>query len=361
MPSYLLMNDTSVTNNIGCRGTVRGLRQMLHEAGYKESGSIPYGFGKDVFQPRSASKSQRRFQRLASRVFSFASPEPVSNRGSMVAGLYHQGIRSIRAELSDRLNKVTDLVINGEGTMHSDQPTALALVAATEIASELGVRSHLVNTTIGSMDDGILRTMAGSCQTIVVREAYSYDYLASKGIESTLSCDALFRQPAQSNMFGKRSKGQPCDGVAYTPGALASNGSIGDEEVRDALKRLMTKHGTVYFLLIENGDLAYKDLVAEESVNLVDLRKMPLNVVFTELSRYRVIYSGRYHVCIYSALACTPFVPLPTNTYKTKGLLRHLACERSESLESDPVEVTDDRLLALHELACRNVNFSSDS
>ncbi len=295
--------------------------------GWDHAGSIPVGWGYRPFGVRAYStlgNIKLRFRSKAERLLRrrLSTPQtypPVSLDG------YKDCLDIVKGTLKKKISDLDAVVINAEGTLHDDQPTALALVAVAEVASELRKHVAVVNGTITRMDNDILQRLARAADAIVIREPKSHREIAHVLPDAVVGADALFMAESPP-----RSRQQESVAVAYTPGVMSLYGALGRESVKKSLIELQAQHPEVHLLTVEREDHRFESVAKSLGVTVTSLEDSNAAATIQALRSFKQVDSGRYHICIYCVLAGVPFRPLVTNTGKIDGLLEHLGAVPDE-------------------------------
>lgn len=188
-----------------------------------------------------------------------------------------------------QLQEVDAVVVNGEGTIHHG--AGLHLLALLQSAQDLGKRTLLVNSVIQQCDlyHDVLRRL----DDLTVRDACSSEYLSGHGIKNRIVVDSIveadFSGEAKLDFSGK---------------TVVTDFHHSRKDVGGALEKLLR----------ENPDAVYCPL--ENPAREKDWQHFVAN-----LRTARLVVTGRHHGVYLAALAGTPFVALPSNTWKIEGTL----------------------------------------
>lgn len=238
------------------------------------------------------------------------------------------------------------LIVNAEGTIHSDAPGAHALLALCVVAKRFGKTVVVTNGSFYKLSDYLLEALQKSADYIAVREPVSWRYLKEKRIKATLSADCLFLMDkgvfAGIDVF-PYADGQPY--AVYTPGVLASTGRVTETTVKSDIGVIKAAGVKPLYYIVEQEDERFARTAANCGALVVPLGAMGVRELVPFLSGANFIVSGRYHMNIFAALAGTPFLPLQSNTPKVEALLEILGVKggfvREWSGEKDGVELLD--------------------
>ncbi len=286
------------------------------------------------------------------------------------------------SELFQRLQSVSLIVINGEGSLHDLGRTARALLYLAYIAKQrLHKQVHIINHSVypattqsdTTEADAIYQKVYQALDFVAVREENSAEELARLGINSTQSFDCL--PLFISNHVQELATPRECRLVLA--GSVQLSAQLLDLLVNAA--ELAIKNDYSVDVLV-----GAKASLAADDVHLLGLLQQRLRGRYTlvaatteadwlhTIARANLLISGRFHHSIAAACLGTPFLVTASNTQKIDGLLKRLglspdtawlplddipkACERIEALLHNPrpEPVSAKRLHDLQELALRN-------
>lgn len=342
---YVLINDTSGTNNPGCQDTVASLVDLYAQHGHRLSDRIPVGAAHGHFIacakqfPRAScadpsqtpsppspaavtfapDRGRGPLARLAAKL---AQAWPSGNarrrppEHSAANESFHAAVDKILRSHRSQLAACDHVVINGEGTMHHDRPGAFALLGWAHAAKRLGKHVALVNCTIESFGPAFWDLLRPAVDYLAVREPNSYRYVQPHFPNVQQAADAIFgSRSARSDPPPHHSR------AGYSPGVLSYEGIVSPESVRAHLENLHQTFDEVVFFTAEVEDQPFEPLAAELGCQVKPLGALTSENAIEQMQRLSILVSGRYHLCIFALLAETPFVPLQSNTWKMDGLL----------------------------------------
>lgn len=292
----ILFNATDlVDKNPGCRATMAGLRKIIPFSIIKE---FPLGFGYEFISDK------RPFAIITESYYIKRQIKKVS------VGIEKQ-FQNIQA---------SEIIINAEGSIHSNSKGAIVLCAIALFFINSGKRVHLVNGTIYNLHQ-VLLGIINKCHTIFVREILSKEYLNNNNIKSKLVYDCAFMliAPKINNIV--------LGSCLYTPGVLFShNKNIDDITVSSLVKSHFSNISESYykptFLLIEDKEERLAKLWSELGGDIIDSRNLSLNDLLKIISKFELLISGRYHILLFSFFLKNKKIPLASNTYKIEGLIK---------------------------------------
>jgi polysaccharide pyruvyl transferase WcaK-like protein len=301
---YVLINDTSSTNNPGCQATVAALQASYRRYDARCVGRVLVGDGYEHFVP---------FTEFLKQSSQSESPHLLQNAfDDCVDALSDHGL--------DPFGECEFVVINGEGTMHHDRTGAYLLLGWAALAKQRGLPVAVVNCTIDSFHPFFFRQLNRSVDWLAVREPCSFEFVRPFHPNVRLGADAIFSMPAP--IVSDRPLQTNRTRVAYTPGVLSYEGIVSETTVRSHLQSLRQQFDEVEYLSIESEDRAFEPIAAELDCSVHSLGAFCAVDIEAALASFNCLVSGRYHVCIFGLRAGVPVVPLHSNTWKMRGLMR---------------------------------------
>ncbi len=355
-PDVVLLNDTSYWYHWGCTCTSLAIHENLRAAGLAVD-PVPI------------------------ETINSLHPLPGSAAQFDDDDLYNM-FADHNTELLHRLQSVSIIVINGEGSLHDLGQTArallyLAYIAKQRLHKQVRIINHSVYPTTTQADtteaDAIYRKVYQALDFVAVREENSARELERLNIESTPSFDCLPLY-ISNHVQGLAT---PRERRLVLAGSVQLNAQLLDLLVNAA--ELAIKNDYCVDVLV-----GARASLAADDVHLLGLLQQRLRGRYTlvaatteadwlhTIARANLLISGRFHHSIAAACLGTPFLVTASNTQKIDGLLKRLglptdtawlplddipkACERIEALlrNPQPGPVSDERLHDLRELALRN-------
>jgi len=367
---YVLFNDTSHTNNPGCQGTVACLRALLRSQGMTCLRSHPVGFGEHRFRHSAllATPSRSHHRRKWSTWMlgkQAALPIDAKKLGWDRPPLpfdrtaWETAARQLEQDYDDFFTGVDAVIINGEGTIHHNHPSAAALVAWASAAARCGRPVLTLNCTIQAMDSFLLDTLFAASKRVVVREAWTFNYLHQHGYVSVQASDALFALPdlfpdvpSSPLALGRRR-------CIYSPGVLAADDAMTESIIGDQIHDMVEAGWAVSYLTVEFEDERFEAIARRAGASIYPLRRWTPAGLLSILQEHDLVISGRYHLMIFAWLAGRSVVPMMSNSWKIEGLFemaggaRSLVKWHNQPLDGKcrngflPAAATMDRLRAL--------------
>jgi hypothetical protein len=272
--TFVLLNDTRVDNHMGCRVVNGRVVDEMSRRGYKYAGSMNHGPDFDAYLQKIGTKS---FPDL--------------------------------------------IVMNGEGTMHDDQPRGVEMLEFVAAMKKRGSFAVLINS-IWQNNTGIYNSYLRLFDAIYVREPQSQREIAALGHSATVCPDltlssdlsAVFPQTKRSWISALGNKLRPNRGehIFITDCAVPAH-----TEQLKALARTLSVPMHLMGSQTQRG--------VEQGLKFFELDH-------GEFMKPRaLLIGGRFHACCFAILAGIPFLYLSSNTHKIEGTL--------EWFGIDPIEI----------------------
>jgi hypothetical protein len=330
--NYVLFNDTSHTNNPGCQGTVACLRTLLASRGMTCLRSHPVGFGEQRFRQSALPVAPSRLReglRRSRWALGRLAGTPVETKRigwerppvPFDPAAWETVADQMEQDYADFFTGVDAVVINGEGTIHHNQPGAAALVAWARVAARCGCPVLTVNCTIQAMNPFLLDALFASSRRVVVREARTFNYLHQNGYSCIQASDALFAWPDVAPDVSLHSPVSEIRRCIYSPGVLAADEAMTDSIIGGQIQEMVKAGWGVSYLTAEIEDERFEAVARHAGASIYPLRRWTPAGLLSMLREHDLVVSGRYHLLIFAWLAGRPVVPMRSNSWKVEGLL----------------------------------------
>lgn len=328
--NILFINDTTISRHPGSIATVQGILSMLKgiENNNINIYTLPVGYGYELlaesrgdFQDKTkARKIKESLQQIKNAIFP---PLPIQvdlqKNQIMKVFDYNAWISTIsllnnEPYLTNLINWCDIVVINGEGTIHHNFYGAQVLLALAKVSKEKNKTVLLINSTIESIDEILIQESLSEIDYISVRDNDSQEYLKSFSINSHLHPDAAFSNTYKEFPGYKKRKKPPV--------CLISSGIEQSVELSSQLINIAKNSGyqPVYYCFDSTDKNTYKYCRAN-NINVIKQSTIPWWCFPSFLKQFDICISGRHHFNVFCILAETPFVPLPSTTWKIKGTI----------------------------------------
>jgi|TARA_Y100000310_G_scaffold338771_1_gene429392 tetratricopeptide (TPR) repeat protein/polysaccharide pyruvyl transferase WcaK-like protein len=329
----LLLNDTLNWYHWGCSCTSLALYRAMLTKGHQVQ-SYPIA---DIYKTQIFPRSAEQFDN-AELLHAFLSqyPRPI--------------------ELMDSCDRI---IINGEGSIHNTNKTALVLLYLAYVAKQvLRKEVQIINHScfpddLARPEDpaklAIYEKVYRCVDFVAVRDQYSYQICKSMGVAPTLSFDCL--PLAIRDIFSDIESSEKEDVITIGASALS------DDEYLSFIRRLLTHKESAkdYRFDVIVGARAYlanDDVVFVEKLASLYPARFNVQRCYNEaqwlrqIARSRLLISGRFHHSIAAACLATPFLMFATNTPKNEALVERLGDYQGSLLHSnsDPLTVVADAL-----------------
>lgn len=290
----ILFNATDlVDKNPGCRATLSGLREVIPFSIIQE---YPLGFGYKYISDKKG--------------------PAIFSDTLYIKKQIKKVMSGVKNELSNV--QVSEIIINAEGSIHSNSKGAITLCAIAHFFIKAGKRVHIVNGTIFNLHR-ILLDIINECQSVFVREIRTEQYLNRNNIKCKLVYDCAFmlvKPTVNSILLGS---------CLYTPGVLFNHNKDMNELTVDGLVRahfsnISESYAKPTFLLIEDKEERLARIWSSLGGAVIDSRNLSINDLIKIMAEFEVLISGRYHILLFSFSLKIKKIPLASNTHKIEGL-----------------------------------------
>lgn len=233
-------------------------------------------------------------------------------------------------------------IVNGEGTIHHSSRHGLSLLSVVDRCKSLGIPAVLINALYQANSDQF-HEYARKFSLIFVRESFSQQELANAGISSTVVPDLLLTSELQKGW--DRPKGSGIlfnDSVKKQISRQLFDFSLRRPEL-DSFVPIINRTKTITY---DNGfrpflksSVKHFSLTGKKAIFKL-LSKMPFAIHFPDLMykskilgkihlsqfleamlKCEFVVTGRFHGVCLALLTNTPFLAVPSNSYKIEGML----------------------------------------
>ncbi|MFD0989572.1 polysaccharide pyruvyl transferase family protein [Mariniflexile jejuense] len=318
--NVLLINDTRIEKNPGCHATVSALIDFIKEnIEDVDVDTLMLGQEYNVFNNGNLHK--RNFlSKILFKLFKINIKQFNYNFWEFLA------LNKLSEKTRNAITGSDLVVINMEGTIHSNSTAAFTLMAMAFYTNSIGKKVAMLNGSYQSMNRRLSKEVLNKVDFLAVREPISLKYLESLNISAFIIPDFAFK----ASIFNKKSENIKIDNKSclYTSGVLAvypnQKGGVSIEQIKTHIKKIREIGYKPYFLMIEPKE----EFIAEE------LKKMNVEIICsyedgisfknigTIIKSFDLLVSGRYHIGIFGIMSHTKTFFLPSNTKKVQGLLQ---------------------------------------
>lgn len=173
------------------------------------------------------------------------------------------------------------LIVNGEGTLHHNAPRAVSLLKEARRFKDAGVPVFLINSVHQKVDGDFSMFNA-----VAVRESLSLASVNAAGANAVLIPDLAFCTPWDFQPM-KRS------GILFVDSMSANYARM--------IEAVAAEHGQAMTKMCE-----------------VD---WPIEKWLEVVASSELVVTGRFHAAVFAMLTGTPFFAMPSNTFKTRGMM----------------------------------------
>jgi len=195
----------------------------------------------------------------------------------------------------ERIEKAEMLVINGEGSVHSERSIAANILGSFSSAKQRGIPAWIVNHGCWSCDN-LLRHY-DAADFIAVRDIASMGYLVQHGIAPRLAADCCFLSPPA--VADQCNRLLVCSGLRPPPDDLIAKWAEG----LNCSEIVLCND----FYPTFKSNQAIKSLSAKDSFKLFASSKF--------------VISSSYHGCVFASIHHIPFLPTRVSGQPPKTLI----------------------------------------
>lgn len=319
----LLINDTGMQSNPGCRAVRKAYKLLFHQhlTNTAITASIPVNYWIEHFRGLAVAGRDT----IVRRPGEFASGAETAPGIDMEQWeRIRVGVAAEDEQFAELLASTDVVVINGEGSIHHNSMRALAILALMRTATEAGKKTLLMNATLQHMDEELLRLVLSPAALVHVREGASKALLDEIGIPSVVTADLAFLALDDESVTRTRL----LDASRYI---LITGGVAVDGDAMTHLCQTVESVGLhpVYFSIGDGGETNLaKEVCSRLNVPLVEATDFGLKELIDFFRQFPCAISGRHHINVYLMRAGVPFVSLPSNTWKVEQTLKFVGYPR---------------------------------
>lgn len=314
-PNVLVMNfPTEIKHNWGCKASVIGLENVLRKSYH----SAKFKYYKTYF----------------------AEPKIPVPRDPNKFSDYIEKLAAIRWKEFAFLDWADIVIFDGEGTIHEHDSEKVnsyiyhKLLTIYAAKVKYGKKTMIVNHTVDFYTDEFkqfIKTIYPTCDYLSVREPKSQKLLSKIQIDSVLTADTAFlytKDLAKKSNFGRnrfRIKKLPETPDKYYVFFISQLINVDPSYFLNLTDEIYKKYKTVpfFFVTSKKEKEIIKSIIHELPCIVVDIFAEP-DCIINILKNADFCLSGRFHACVFSALANTPFIGFRSNTFKISGLIEAL-------------------------------------
>jgi hypothetical protein len=222
------------------------------------------------------------------------------------------------------------VVINGEGTIHDNAPSAVSLIWITFVATLLRKKVILLNSTIERMNERYIRLLS-RCTCIVCREPGSMNALLASHIKALHFPDASLCSPelisycknVLNSNIGLAAAPSRRNHIAVTFGVLSesSNQSNSYQSILAAIHEAVHESIEVSYISVHHGDGPWALRASALGWNIVDTTDISDQTsLLRAIDASVLVITGRYHIALFACLLGRHVILLPSNTSKMQQL-----------------------------------------
>jgi len=233
------------------------------------------------------------------------------------------------------------VIVNGEGTIHHNSSSGLALVKVANFAKKYGVKSYLINMTYQANNISYKAYLA-DFERIYVRESYSKSELADLGIDSEVVPDLTFSvTPDNHEKLNSDKIFITCSVKRQVTLALEEK-FISDENVsfssifnQNIARMEDIKLSRRLLNILKNNTLSQiiKKIIRGVTSWLLPTKKIDWQAQYTHseyadyLSQAKIVVCGRFHAMTICMNQGTNFLAIESNSHKVSGTLTDIGLD----------------------------------
>lgn len=263
-----------------------------------------------------------------------------------------------------RAVKDADLVlVNGEGTLHSDNRRALRLIKVADYCEMIGKPSFLINALYFNNTEEMhasVRKFTG----VFVRDKQSQAELRSLKVDAKYCPDlTLSIEPHVHNKGEGELLIIDSNDLDVTAELYKKHMAVGGSEFRTMLSKpriqrgksrkyfLMKSYVNRYFFKVKQKKAFKKESVSNEDVHVI-YREKNVNSMLELFAKSSGVITGRFHGACYALVTRTPFIACAASAMKVENLLKEVGITgRFSTLEDLPnakvSSYTDQEILSI--------------
>mgnify|MGYP001950457446 CR=1 FL=1 len=232
------------------------------------------------------------------------------------------------------------IIVNGEGTVHHDRPSARYLLNAGVEAQRLGKPSALINTT-WYRNGTRFAELAASFDLISVRESTSAMELKQSGLSARIVPDLA--------LLTSMPEGATRAGIAYSDCVVASTALQLHERMHhtDAEFLSMFHQPNRFRSLLRTARRYARVKTKSDPVSTIASIRLALiearsefkdrDTFLTSIASKKLIVTGRFHMMVLAMASRTPFLVIESNTPKCTATLTDSGLARWRSVREEEI------------------------
>ncbi|MCX9511726.1 hypothetical protein IG514_17825, partial [Vibrio cholerae] len=318
LKNYLLVNDTSMSENLGCQAVKRSI-DMLFSKRASCIMAVPLGYGSEYFNSIASKSSEWIDKTDGFPKYKDYTSEVDYDSWCAIAKQFRENDKYF-----NDIENYDFIVVNAEGSIHHNSKRALALLAQIKYLSEVKPL-FVLNASVFNIDSRILTDAFKNVQIVHSREGFTYSYLNSLKIASIYSPDLASLYIADlicyPNLYVKKEK-RLC---------LISTGVLnGSDYIASIVNLIRCKGLEAVYLSMSDGN---EDSVSIEICNTLGVKHfrandIPLEHTLNFLTQFDYVVSGRHHLNLFVLATESKLICLPSNTLKVEGTLGFISKNR---------------------------------
>ncbi len=233
------------------------------------------------------------------------------------------------------------VIVNGEGTIHHNSSSGLALVKVAQFAKKYGVKSYLINMTYQA-NDSLYKKYLADFERIFVRESYSKAELTGLGIDSEIVPDLTFSViPDIHENLNAENILITCSVKSHVTTALEEKFSPDDNVIFSSIfneNKAAVENITVSTRLLnimKNNTPAQmaKKIISSVTSRVSTTEQINWQTQFTHpeyadfIAQAKIVICGRFHAMTICMNQGTNFLAIESNSHKVSGTLTDIGLD----------------------------------
>ncbi len=383
MTDIYFINDTTTSENWGCRATTRMLRKQLEEAG----GNIKHTMylsemksGKSLIPEKVIPKKPKNYlqKQLGIKSGLLAAIRSLGNRDHREAFKTYESITSLWDDIPGSLSSFescaarirneevhTDIhnslqdcdlvVINGEGSIYDRRRKGRMILFIGYLSKEYYDTDCILVNHTAEISDPIVRKMAEEVyprlDDVVFREPISArkcSYILDGDTEQYIGADSAFRfdpiedvsdwcsfanRPEYYSIWPDSSRGFDLESPYICIGGSSIFGRLDrppydpTPAFKQLIKDVERDLGPVVLTACSSDKRIFRPLADELDVPLIGPR-IPVQQLVDILGNASLYIGGRWHSSVLALTGGTPLITFTANTHKTQGIVEHAGLDQ---------------------------------
>jgi polysaccharide pyruvyl transferase WcaK-like protein len=247
------------------------------------------------------------------------------------------------------------VIVNGEGTIHHNSSSGLALVKVAQFAKKYGVKSYLINMTYQANDSSYKKYLV-DFERIFVRESYSKAELTGLGIDSEIVPDLTFSViPDNYENLNAENILITCSVKSHVTIALEEKfppdnnvifSSIFNQN-KATVENITASTRLLNIMKNNTPSQMVKKIISGVTARVSTTEKINWQTQYTHpeyadfLAQAKIVICGRFHAMTICMNQGTNFLAIESNSHKVSGTLTDIGLDINRFLVTPNVLTKD--------------------